>query len=106
MGGQLPKSPKLCLKSCFCPFSAKNHFLSPKFRKGGIADLELSAGTKRVLLSLLECSKGVEMDKIVVHHWKGLSNTILRAKNFVFVLFSVYCEQLFLYENDPNMEKV
>ena len=76
MGGQLPKSPKLCLKSCFCPFSAKNHFLSPKFRRGGIADLELSAGTKRVLLSLLECSKGVEMDKIVVHHSEGLSNTI------------------------------
>ena len=46
------------------------------------------------------------MDKIVGHHSEGLSNTILRAENFVFVLFWVCCEDLFLYENDQNMVKV
>ena len=83
-----------------------NHFFSSKCRRGGIADLEVSAKTKRFSLSLLDCSKGVEMDKIVVHHSGGLSNTILRVENIVFVLFSSCCKELFLYANHPNMDKV
>ena len=46
------------------------------------------------------------MDEIVVHHSKGLSNTILRAENFVLCCFRFVVEELYLYENAPNMDKV
>ena len=71
--GQLPK---LCLKSCFCPFSARNHFLSPICRRGGITDLGLCAKTKRFYFPYWNVTK--------VSNWMKQLSTTRKACQILF----------------------